>query len=248
MTLLRRDPSVPESFLARWDTRWKLVSLLMLAGVAVSLRRLELAGLLAVTVTALTLLARISIQAMMERLGLVLISVLPLLIVMPIMNGTSWNVFVTAGLIAFRVCTVGLIALLITRTDPFHRTLCAAYRLGVPSPFVQVAQLAYRYLFLFAAEVRRMRIAQRTRGFQVRTTMHSYRTLGHTLGSLFVRSADHAEQISHAMRCRGFDGTYRTITEFRTTWVDVVSFLVVLAISISLVLADRIGLGPIAWA
>lgn len=238
MTLIRRDPSIPESFLARWDTRWRLVSLLLLAGFAVSLRHLESAGVLAATVTALTLLARIPFSAMLERLGLVLLSVVPLLIFMPIMNGTSWAIFETVSLIALRVGTVGLIALLMTRTDPFHRTLCAAYRLGVPSPFVQVAQLAYRYLFLFAAEVRRMRIAQRTRGFRVRTTMHSYRTLGHTLGSLFVRSADHAEQIGHAMRCRGFDGTFRTITEFRTHWYDVVGFIGVSVVCLGLLLLE----------
>ena len=235
---MTRDPSIPESFLARWDTRWRLVSLLLLAGVAVSLRRLELAAILAGSVTALTLLARIPFKTILERLSLVLMSVLPLLIVLPIMNGTSWASFTTAGLIALRVGTVGLIALLITRTDPFHRTLCAAYRLGVPSPFVQVTQLAYRYLFLFSAEVRRMRIAQRTRGFQVRTTMHSYRTLGQTLGSLFVRSADHAEQIGHAMRCRGFDGTFRTITEFRTTWHDVVAFAAILSGCIGLLILE----------
>jgi cobalt/nickel transport system permease protein len=71
-----------------------------------------------------------------------------------------------------------------------------------------------------------MRIAVRTRGYRNRPSRHSYRTIGNVAGTLLVRSAERAERVSQAMRCRGFDGQFRSLTEFRTTLPDVLFFIV----------------------
>ena len=102
-----------------------------------------------------------------------------------------------------------------------------------------MSQLAYRYTFVLAAEARRLRVAMRTRGFRARTDRHTYRALGHAVGSLLVRGGDRADRVADAMRCRGFDGTYRTVTAFRTTTADVLSFALLAAGTIALVLIDR---------
>src|SRR5581483_9166972 len=102
------------------------------------------------------------------------------------------------------------------------------------------ALLAYRYAFLLADELRRLRVALRVRGFRARADRHGYRTLGHVVGAVLVRGADRADRVADAMRCRGFDGRFHTLTAFRTTAADVVSCLLVVAGVAALVLWDRL--------
>jgi cobalt/nickel transport system permease protein len=88
--------------------------------------------------------------------------------------------------------------------------------------------LTYRYVFVLAEELRRLRIALRVRGYRNRPTRHSYRTMGHVAGTLLVRGYERAERVGQAMRCRGFDGRFRSLTAFHTTPADVLFFAVVL--------------------
>ena len=57
-----------------------------------------------------------------------------------------------------------------------------------------------------------------------------------------VRGADRADNVAAAMRTRGFDGHFHTLTAFRTTAADVLAFLTLLAATIALVAWDRLGL------
>jgi len=86
--------------------------------------------------------------------------------------------------------------------------------------------LTYRYIFVLATELARLRIALRVRGYRNRASRHSYRTVGHVGGTLLVRGYERAERVGQAMRCRGFDGRFRSLAEFRTTTADLSFFLV----------------------
>ena len=252
MTLAIRDSTTPDSMLARWDTRWKLAAIgVWIVGV-VSLQSL-MGGILALGVALIfAALGRLSVNGVVGRLLLLTSTVLPLLIVVPLVQrdaGTVWHVgpvriseagFVNALVMMLRILAVGLFALVLTRTAPLSRTLTAAHSLRVPGVLVQITQLAYRYTFLLSSEVRRMRIALRARGFRIRTDRQTYRTLGYSVGSLLVRSSDHADRVSEAMRCRGFDGTFRALADFRTTSWDVLSFLGSVSGTIALVALDRV--------
>ena len=70
---------------------------------------------------------------------------------------------------------------------------------------------------------------------------HSYRTIGQVTGTLLVRGSDRADRVSHAMRCRGFDGCFRTLTTFRSNWVDALMFTAVACIFGGLVAWDVWG-------
>ena len=259
MTLAARAPAVPDSLLARWDARWKLAALLPLAFAVVSLRSPLPAAAALAAAAGLCALGRVPAAVVAGRTGLLALAVLPFLVFVPLTHhaGPAWDVgvarvsaagLVAAAVVGMRVVAVGLLALALTRTAPFHHTLAAAHALRLPGVLVQVAQLAYRYTFVLAAEARRVRAALRARAFRVRTDLHTYRTLGHSVGSLLVRSGDRAERVADAMRCRGFDGSYHTLTTFRTTPADVASFLLAAAGTITLVLADRAWLGTVEWA
>ncbi len=135
--------------------------------------------------------------------------------------------------------TVLLVMLVLLASGPLDTTLKAARSLHVPGLIVQLVLLTYRYLFVLAAELARLRIALRVRGFRNRATRHSYRLVGNLAGVLLVRGFERAERVGHAMRCRGFDGQFRTLTAFRTRPADVLGFLLLVAAAANLFLLDR---------
>jgi len=251
VTLALRDPRTPDSPLARWDPRWKLAGVLVLAAGTAALRHPGPAAAALAAGVALTRLGRIPARRVAARLALLAPAVVPFLIILPFTldpAGPGWDVGpvrvsaagVRAGAgVALRCLAIGCCALVLTGTAPLPRTLAAAHALRLPGAVAQVAQLAYRYAFLLFDEARRVRVAVRVRGFRPRTDAHTYRTLGRVAGAILVRGGDRAEQVAAAMRARGFDGTYRTLIPFRTTPADVVAFVLVTAGTAGLLGWDR---------
>lgn len=251
MTLALREPRIPDSPLARWDPRWKLAAVLLLAAGTAALQHPTPAATALAAGLVLTHLARLPARRVAGRLGLLALAVGPFLAVLPFTldpAGPGWDVAgahasaagVRAGAgVVLRCLAIGCFALVLAGTAPLPRTLAAAHALRVPGAAVQVAQLAHRYAFLLFDEARRVRVALRARGFRPRTDAHTYRTLGRVAGAVLVRGGDRAEQVAAAMRARGFDGTYRTLTPFRTTPADVAGFLVAAALTAGLLLLDR---------
>jgi cobalt/nickel transport system permease protein len=249
MTLAFRHRPVPPSPLARWDARWKLAAVLFaVCGIAALDHLAPAATALAIGLL-LLVVARLQGSWIRGRLLLFGFAALPFLLVLPFtLNGAGWAIGpvyvsergVVAGLsVLCRGLAVGCFALVLIGTAPLHHTLAAAYKLKVPGLLVQLTLLAYRYAFLLADEMKRLRIAMRTRGFRVRASRHGYRALGHATGAVLVRGADRADNVAAAMRCRGFDGTFHTLAAFRTTLTDVLAFFVLLAATIALVAWDR---------
>lgn len=251
MTLAFRYRPVPPSPVARWDARWKLAAVLVAAGGVAALDRLAPAAVALALGLVLIAVARLPGAWVRGRLVLFALAALPFLLVLPFtLDGAGWDVGpvrvsergLVAGLAVFcRGLAIGCFALLLIGTAPLHHTLAAAHKLRVPGLLVQLTLLAYRYAFLLADEMKRLRIAMRTRGFRVRASRHGYRALGHATGAVLVRGTDRAERVAHAMRCRGFDGAFHTLAAFRTTPADVGAFLALLAATIALVAWDRVG-------
>jgi cobalt/nickel transport system permease protein len=126
------------------------------------------------------------------------------------------------------VALVSLAAVLLV-SAPLDATLKAAHALWLPGLLVQLALLSYRYLFVLGDELARLRVALRVRGFRNRANLHAYRTVAAATGTLLVRGHERAERVAAAMRCRGFDGRFRSLVEFRTRTLDVLAFVVIVA-------------------
>jgi len=238
MTLALRDPTAPDSPLARWDARWKLAGLTALS-VGASLLEAPgpLATLLALTVGLAVFAGRTPFGDVVGRVLLLTLPVAPLLVVLPLADGSRG--LLTAGTVTLRLAAIGVAAFALVRTTGFPTLLAAAQKLRVPGVLVQVAQAAYRYSFTLASEARRSRIALRTRGFRVRTDRRTYQTLGYGVGGLLVRSADRAETVAAAMRSRGFAGQFRTTATFRTAPADALGFVACLLTVAGLLAWDR---------
>jgi cobalt/nickel transport system permease protein len=156
--------------------------------------------------------------------------------------GASVEGLTRAAEIALKANAVALMALALLGTSELPEIGHALRRLGVPAKLAQLLLMTVRYVEVLGREYRRLRTAMVVRGFRMRFSVHTWRSLGHLFGMLFARSIDRAERIGAAMRCRGFDGEFPVLTEFAYTRRDA-AFLGVAAAALALLLAVRL-----AWA
>jgi cobalt/nickel transport system permease protein len=239
MTLAFYPPAAPESPLRRLDPRWKLAALVPAACAVAALRTLPAALLALAGAVVLVLIGRLQGHWYLGRLGALALALLLFVALLPILlegPGPAWDLgpvrFSLHGLaVALVLCSKALaivsLMLVLLATAPLDATLKATHALWVPGTVVQLVLLTYRYTFLIAEELGRLRIALRVRGYRTRADMHSYRTVGHVAGTLLVRSHERALRVGQAMRCRGFDGRFRSLVAFHTRWPDVAAFLVI---------------------
>ena len=249
MSLSLREPPIPDSPIARWEPRWKLAAFLI-AGICIAMLQHWLtAGIACIFAFGLASFSRLTLKVQFSRVGLVMIAVVPVIIILPLTGASpTWSIgwvnisqegLANAFTIAFRAIAFALLTLIVLRTAPLPETLAAAHALRIPGLAVQVAQLAYRYSFLFFEEARRLRIALRTRGYRTAVQTHSYRTMGHAAGTLLVRGGDRAERVADAMRCRGFDGHFHCLRQFHATFSDTIKFVLFVSLALILLLWDR---------
>lgn len=77
--------------------------------------------------------------------------------------------------------------------------------LGMPYILVDIALLMARYLEVLAADIERMSIAMRLRGYKSKKwSLETVKTSAWLAGSMLVRSYDRAEGVYKAMRLRGY--------------------------------------------
>ncbi len=250
MTLAFVAPPHTDSFVSRLDPRWKLAALLFAAAVSATLHTLPVAALALAAALLLALLARLPPSWFLQRLGALALFLAVFTLPLPWLladdgPGWRWGAFrfslhgvEVALLLSAKAVTIVTLFLIVQATASLESTLKAAHSLHVPGLLVQLGLLSYRYLFVLADELGRLRIALRVRGYRNRASTHSYRTAGHVAGTLLVRGYERAQRVSEAMRCRGFDGQFRSLVGFSTRPVDVFAFLLIIASAATLGLWD----------
>lgn len=235
MTLAFSAPPCTASFVSRLDPRWKLAALLLATAVAATLRTLPTAALALVLALLLAAVARLPPRWYLQRLAALALFLLLFALPLPwLLDGDrrgpihfSWYGVAVALLLCAKAVTIVTLFSIVLATAPLESTLKAAHSLRLPSLLVQLVLLSYRYLFVLADELARLRIALRVRGYRNRLSRHSYRAAGHVVGILLLRGGERAERIRQAMRCRGFDGHFRALTTFHTRGADVLAFLLI---------------------
>jgi cobalt/nickel transport system permease protein len=110
----------------------------------------------------------------------------------------AWNIVVKGTL---GVAATGVLA----ATTSVPELLVGLERLRVPRVFVAIAGSMIRYGDVISDEVRRMRIARESRGYDPRWLWQA-KAVAASAGTLFVRSYERGERVYLAMQARGFDG------------------------------------------
>jgi cobalt/nickel transport system permease protein len=237
----------------RLDARWKLAAIVLAVTGAAVLQTLPAAAAALLIAVLLAFLSRLPLAWYLTRVGSVAFVLGLFTIFLPLVtpgaDAETWRLGPLTlshpgAILAIRLLAKAIailtFMLVLLATAPPEATFKAAHALHAPGLLVQLAMLTMRYTFLFASELLRMRVALRVRGYRNRVSRHSYRTIGHVAGTLLVRGYERAERVGQAMRCRGFDGRFRSVTEFHTTAVDVLFFMMLAGATTSLVAWDCI--------
>ncbi|MEV7504530.1 cobalt ECF transporter T component CbiQ [Streptomyces sp. NPDC093018] len=117
----------------------------------------------------------------------------------------AWNVLAKG--------TLGVAAsVLLAATTELRQLLLGLERLKLPPLLVQIASFMIRYGDVITDEMRRMRIARASRGFEARGVRH-WGVLAKSAGALFIRSYERGERVHLAMVSRGYAGSMPVIEE-----------------------------------
>lgn len=92
--------------------------------------------------------------------------------------------------------------LLLVATTPFAELTDALRALQVPSIFISVFEMTYRYIGTLLLETGSLYTAYRLRGGNRRGV--DIRHMGSFVGQLLLKSIDRSERVYNAMQCRGY--------------------------------------------
>ena len=116
----------------------------------------------------------------------------------------AWNVLAKG--------TLGVAAsVLLAATTELRELLLGLQRLKLPPLLVQIASFMIRYGDVITDEMRRMRIARESRGFEARGVKH-WGVLAKSAGALFIRSYERGERVHLAMVSRCYAVPCRSST------------------------------------
>lgn len=220
------------------DARWKLVAILLVLFFLPWLNTLPSAVMAFLLSLLLLSTAQIPISWWRDRFIAVSFFLTLFVIVLPFTVGEptwSWS-FVSislrginlAAIIFFKSLAAVSLTLFLLGTTPFETLLHAATRLGTPRPVLRVLIITWRYVRITYDTIDHFRIALRLRGFRNRASWQTYQTIASVVGTLLVLGFEHTERVSHAMRCRGYQGRVETLEIFSTKTRDILLFATVL--------------------
>ena len=244
----------PDSPVHRLDPRAKIVGLVTVTLVAVSapLSAWPVLAACALALAAVAAPARVPPAALWQRVRVVLPLVIVVGVFLPFVRtgGERWKLgpltvheqgLEVLGAVASKATIGALSAALLLATTGFPAVLRGLDALRVPRVFVLITGFTYRYLFVVAAEVGRMRAAVMARGYAPRTMLRSG-AMGRVAGALFLRTHARGERVHRAMLARGWSGSMPQLSPLALRAAD---GAFVAAILIPLV-ALRVALGVAA--
>jgi cobalt/nickel transport system permease protein len=239
--------------LQRWDPRLKIFSLgLFVLGVAL-IKTIPLSVIALAVALVLIWLASLPPHFVVGGVKWVILFLLPFFIIMPVsypgkttlsLAGLpfAWEGLRLAVMIVLKAVTIVLTAYAIFGTSRFDVSMLALQRLKCPKIVVQMLLFTYRYVFVFISEMQRMETAMRARGFVKKTDKRTLHVVGNLIGTLLIRSFERTERIYKAMLSKGYQGEYRSLVVFKWEVADWFKAAIVLAIAISLIAVEMVGL------
>jgi cobalt/nickel transport system permease protein len=107
-------------------------------------------------------------------------------------------------------------SVILAATTPVPELLRGLERLRLPAALTSVAAFMVRYADVIVDEVRRMRVARISRGYDPRWIWQA-RAVAASAGTLFIRSYERGERVYLAMVSRGYSGAMPVLQELGAT-------------------------------
>ena len=126
----------------------------------------------------------------------------------------------TATTFIGRVAASVSLAVLLTLTTRWNTLLQALVALRVPSTFILILGMAYRYIALLVTAVQEIHVARKSRTIRYGSTREEQRWVASRIGYLFKKTYVLSQEVHKAMLSRGFSGENMTLATFRTRTLD----------------------------
>lgn len=223
--------------LQRIDPRVKLIGFTCLIIFAVLMQNIQQFAILLIFLTLLSIVSRIPLQAFFGRqlmvvvFSLVIVIPLPFIIpgiplfVFPLgpwLISVSFEGFYRAAVFGMRIWVCVAALSLLTLSTRFPVLLHGMQRLRLPSLFISLTALTYRYIFLFTDEAYRMGLAREARMVRKERIARprTWRIISSMIGTLFIRAYERGEKVYQTMLARGFTGEFHLLTRLKIRFND----------------------------
>lgn len=224
------------------DPRVKVVGLMLLLIDAALARNLLTIAMIFCVGVALALLSRVPIRTLAGRawLGALLFTgmiALPAIFItpgrivyrLPLLNWTvTAQGLQSASYLLARVLTAITLSLLLVLCTRWTHVLKALRVLGVPSVFIVILGMTYRYIFLMLQTAHDMFESRRSRLIGVLDGRERRRLAAASVGVLLTKSFHLSGEVYLAMLSRGFRGEVDTLYDFkmrRRDWLALIIFV-----------------------
>jgi cobalt/nickel transport system permease protein len=107
---------------------------------------------------------------------------------------------------------------ILSHTTRWNAITSAMKNFFIPDIFVLVLDITIKYIVMLGDFALNMLYALRLRS--VGKNDKKYTSLSGVAGTMFIKSKEMAEDMYHAMACRGYTGEYRVFNKFRFTLID----------------------------
>jgi len=146
----------------------------------------------------------------------------------------AWNIVAKA--------TLGLaISIVVAATTTMPEFLHGFEHLHMPRAFTSTLSFMIRYTDVIADEMRRMKVARESRGYDPRWIWQA-KAVAASAGALFIRGYERGERVYLAMLSRGYEGTMPRIAETPATvamWVAALTVPAAAAVVMSVAWVTR---------
>ena len=218
-----------DTFIHTVDPRCKIIITLLFGITVISFNRYETLALIPLFAFPLFILinSNIPFSYLMKKILFVSIFAFTVAIANPFIETETavhiGNVPISMGWLSFlsimlRFCLTASAALLLLLTTGMYDISKGLDKLGVPHVFTMQLFFLCRYIFSLTEETSKMEQARAARSFGNKGG--GIKVFNNIVSSLFIRSVDRAERVYTAMRCRGFDGSVRTVHKMRWKYSD----------------------------
>jgi len=242
------------SVIHEWDPRLKMISLGLFAVITAVAHSIPVAVLALFIILSILGISHLPFSFVMKNLKWVVMFLLPFFILLPISYpGPKLHVlgipFTMEGLrlsilIFLKAVTIVITTHIIFGTTRFDTSVIALQRMKCPGVIVQMILFTYRYIFVFLDELRRMQKAMKSKGFVMKTNMHTLKTVGNFIGTLLIRSYERTRRVYDAMQSKGYCGTFHSLREFKAKRNDYIKALLMGAITILLLIIEIMNIFP----
>lgn len=214
-----------ESFLHKIDPRAKIIAAVVFSLVVAVSQSIVASAVAMVFPLTLIALSHISLKGVARRLLFINSLVVFLWLFLPFTTPgepvySIGPLIVTreglahAFLLTLKSNAIVMAMMALLGTSPIFNLVHALSHMAVPEKLVHMFFFCFRYVHVVADEYHTLVEAAKVRGFKPGTNMHTYRTYGHFIGMLLVRSFDRAHRIMDAMKCRGFVGRFYVLHHY----------------------------------